>query len=152
MVDVHSGQIGHQELQKALSKGGWQPFALRTVVLLINMFDADRSGTIGYREFEQLLGSLTRWKEAFVRFDTDRSGTIGWSELAKALATMGYSLNERTLDSLARVYQDKRTGTIALDGYIQVRVGVTWVSLYGGRVATGQRRSLWCGLLSVAVV
>ena len=116
-----SGSIGHTELQKALSNGGWRAFAMRTVVLLMNMFDGDRSGSIGVREFEALMGHLVAWKQGFLAADRDRSGSISWKELDAALRAMGYSLEPGTLAAVAAVYDKDQSGTIAFDEYIQVR-------------------------------
>lgn len=68
-----SGQISWQELQTALSNGGYQKFAARTCKLLIRLFDTDRSGEIGYHEFSQLWGYLGSWSSYYQAHDTDRS-------------------------------------------------------------------------------
>ena len=79
------------------------------------MFNADRTGTIGFDEFKyvsspffpgkppsqpstgrsdtylsgrisNLWGFLAAWRSLFDRFDEDRSGTISYDEFSKALA------------------------------------------------------------------
>jgi len=50
----HSGAINISELERALINGDWTPFDLDTIKLLINMFDTDRNGTIGFAEFAGL--------------------------------------------------------------------------------------------------
>jgi peflin len=49
-----SGQIDVKELHQALRNGDWQPYGLDTLSILMNMFDVDRSGTIGFNEFTHL--------------------------------------------------------------------------------------------------
>ena len=46
-----SGSISPRELEQALINGDWKPFDIDTVHMLFNIFDKDRSGTIGYDEF-----------------------------------------------------------------------------------------------------
>lgn len=116
-----SGAIGHKELQRALSTGGWKPFALRTVILMINMFDNDRSGSISYPEFEKLMQYLVSWKQAFMAYDRDRSGTIAMSELNAALTSMGYRLDAVTFKRLVDTYDTDKSGSLKFDEYIQVR-------------------------------
>lgn len=40
---------------QALTNGGWSKFGTRTARYLMRMFDGDRSGVLGYQEFEQLM-------------------------------------------------------------------------------------------------
>lgn len=46
-----TGQLSEEELKVALVNGDWTTFDPRTVKMMIRMFDADKSGTIGYDEF-----------------------------------------------------------------------------------------------------
>ncbi len=58
-VDANrSGTVDARELHHALSNGGYTAFSFKTTRLLMRMFDMDRSGSLGYREFETLLGQL----------------------------------------------------------------------------------------------
>ena len=49
------------------------PFcSIKTARLLLRMYDADRSGSLSYYEFERLMGQLTTWKGYF---DAHTGGT-----------------------------------------------------------------------------
>ncbi|GAA5862460.1 hypothetical protein JCM1840_004190 [Sporobolomyces johnsonii] len=101
-VDVdRSGQISQIELKQALVNGDWSPFEDAT---LMNIFDTDMSGTIGFQEFAGLWQYVKEWQQVFRNFDRDRSGTIEGHELANALQTFGYSLSPQLIQILHRKY------------------------------------------------
>jgi len=104
-VDVdRSGQISPSELQRALINGDWTPFDLDTVKLLMNIFDTDRSGAIGFNEFSGLWKYIKDWQGVFQHFDRDRSGSIDGTELQNALNQFGYRLSPQLLSLLQRKY------------------------------------------------
>jgi len=104
-VDIdRSGVISAPELQRALINGDWSPFDLDTVKLLMNIFDTDRSGTIGYNEFAGLWKYIKDWQGVFRHFDRDGSGSIDGGELADALRQFGYNLSPQLLSLLERKY------------------------------------------------
>ncbi|PLW10162.1 hypothetical protein PCANC_14928 [Puccinia coronata f. sp. avenae] len=112
----NSGNITAVELQQALVNGDWTPFDLDTVKMLMNIFDTDRSGTIGFDEFAGLWKYIKDWQGAFRHFDADRSGTISGDELRNALDQFGFRLPPYLLQMLQRKYvipPGKDTGTIA---------------------------------------
>ncbi|GAA5904254.1 hypothetical protein JCM5296_007417 [Sporobolomyces johnsonii] len=91
-VDVdRSGQISQIELKQAL---------------LMNIFDTDMSGSIGFQEFAGLWQYVKEWQQVFRNFDRDRSGTIEGHELANALQTFGYSLSPQLIQILHRKYSE----------------------------------------------
>ena len=49
-----SGQIGAEELQKALVNGNWSPFSLDACRMMISIYDKYSSGSIGVDEFQQI--------------------------------------------------------------------------------------------------
>ncbi|KAA0163394.1 hypothetical protein FNF27_02294 [Cafeteria roenbergensis] len=120
-----SGQISWQELQTALSNGGYQKFATRTCKLLIRLFDTDRSGEIGYHEFAQLWGYLGSWSSYFQAHDTDRSGTISFPEFKTCVASLGYRLSDATLGAMMMSYDADRTGNLGFDEYLQAMSELT---------------------------
>jgi len=71
-----TGQLTEEELRAALINGDFTSFDLHTVRMMIRMFDADRSGTIGFEEFCALWGFLAAWRSLFDRFDEDHSDSI----------------------------------------------------------------------------
>ncbi|KZT28500.1 EF-hand [Neolentinus lepideus HHB14362 ss-1] len=95
-----SGQISLNELQAALVN----EFDLDTVKMLMNMFDADRSGTIGFNEFAGLWKYIADWQNVFRHFDRDGSGSIEGHELSEALRSFGYNLSPRLLQLIELKY------------------------------------------------
>lgn len=101
----NSGHISATELQQALVNGDWTPFDLDTVKMLMNIFDVDRSGTIGFDEFAGLWKYIKDWQGVFRHFDADRSGTIAGDELRNALDQFGFRLPPYLLTLLQRKYE-----------------------------------------------
>ena len=90
--------------ERALINGDWSPFDLDTVKLLMNIFDTDRSGTIGFNEFSGLWKYIKDWQGVFRHFDRDNSGSIDGGELSEALRQFGYNLSPQLLLLLERKY------------------------------------------------
>ncbi|KAF7972099.1 hypothetical protein HWV62_10092 [Athelia sp. TMB] len=99
-----SGSITVNELQTALVNGNWTKFDLDTVKMLMNIFDTDRSGSIGFAEFSGLWKYIADWQGVFRHFDRDQSGSIEGSELAEALSSFGYSLSPTLLTLVEQKY------------------------------------------------
>lgn len=117
-VDVdRSGHITAPELQRALINGDWTTFDLDTVKLLMNIFDTDRSGTIGFNEFTGLWKYIKDWQGVFHHFDRDRSGTIDGTELQNALGQFGYRLSPLLLTLLQRKYDMKASAPPVHGGF-----------------------------------
>ncbi|KZP23624.1 EF-hand, partial [Athelia psychrophila] len=100
----HSGSISVNELQTALVNGNWTKFDLDTVKMLMNIFDTDRSGAIGFAEFSGLWKYIADWQGVFRHFDRDQSGSIEGSELAEALESFGYNLSPTLLTLVEQKY------------------------------------------------
>ena len=89
-VDTNrSGTVDEHELQRALSAGGWASFSRKTTRKLMRMFDSDRSNSLGYGEFEQLVGYLRLWQ---AQFQAASHGTarLSHAHMPAALAQLGY--------------------------------------------------------------
>ncbi|KAH9951312.1 EF-hand [Amylocystis lapponica] len=99
-----SGAISVTELQNALVNGNWTRFDLDTVKMLMNIFDTDRSGTIGFAEFSGLWKYIQDWQGVFRHFDRDNSGSIDGHELAEALRSFGYNLSPAILTLIEQKY------------------------------------------------
>jgi len=99
-----SGSISANELQAALVNGNWTKFDLDTVKMLMNIFDTDRSGSIGFQEFSGLWKYISDWQNVFRHFDSDRSGSIEGRELAEALRSFGYNLSPPLLMLIEQKY------------------------------------------------
>jgi len=99
-----SGSIDVAELQAALVNGNWSRFDLDTVKMLMNIFDTDRNGTIGFQEFAGLWKYISEWQGVFRHFDRDRSGTIDRNELSEAFRNFGYRLPPSLLNLIEQKY------------------------------------------------
>ncbi|GAA6038578.1 hypothetical protein JCM8097_009428 [Rhodosporidiobolus ruineniae] len=103
-----SGAITEAELKQALVNGDWTPFSDDTVKMLMNIFDVDRSGTIGFNEFAGLWQYIKEWQGVFRQFDRDRSGAMDGHELSVALSQFGYNLSPQIIDLLQKKYSPLR--------------------------------------------
>lgn len=92
------------ELQSALVNGNFTKFDLDTVKMLMNIFDTDRSGTIGFNEFQGLWRYIKDWQDVFKHFDRDHSGSIDGHELASALSSFGYKFSPAILSLIEQKY------------------------------------------------
>jgi Ca2+-binding EF-hand superfamily protein len=99
-----SGSISVTELQSALVNGNSTKFDLDTVKMLMNIFDTDRSGTIGFNEFQGLWQYIRDWQEVFKHFDRDHSGSIEGHELSAALKSFGYKFSPSILNLIEQKY------------------------------------------------
>ncbi|ORX60264.1 EF-hand [Hesseltinella vesiculosa] len=123
-----SGQLTVDELQRALVNGDWSPFNIETVRMMVNMFDADNTGTIDFNEFAGLWRYIEDWKRCFQAFDADGSGSIDAKEMHNALRTFGYNLSDRFVSILIQKFDKYGTGTgkgdVTFDNFVQACVNV----------------------------
>jgi Ca2+-binding EF-hand superfamily protein len=117
-----NGQIGPDELHEALRRG--QPnaqFDARTVSILMEQYDRDRSGQIGFDEFSALFMGVNRQYNEFLDADADYSGTIDGNELTRALQRAGHHLSPATANFLAsEICRRNNTSGINFDLYVRV--------------------------------
>ncbi|GAA5858733.1 hypothetical protein JCM8547_004962 [Rhodosporidiobolus lusitaniae] len=83
-------------------RGGGQLDQLKA--WLMNMFDVDRSGTIGFSEFAGLWRYIKDWQGIFRQFDRDQSGTMDGNEFSVALSQFGYQLSPNLVNLLIKKY------------------------------------------------
>jgi len=124
-----SGQVSPKELQKALINGDHTKFDSETVKLLFDMFDRDRSGTIGLDEFVSIFKYVEQWQAIFRRFDLDRSGTIDSGELSRAMSEFQYNLSPKLIELLCAKYSAAPVGPrhpigITFDRFVRCCVSV----------------------------
>eukprot|EP00091_Calanus_sinicus_P020642 TRINITY_DN5760_c0_g1_i2.p1 TRINITY_DN5760_c0_g1~~TRINITY_DN5760_c0_g1_i2.p1 ORF type:complete len:143 (-),score=41.66 TRINITY_DN5760_c0_g1_i2:277-705(-) len=94
-VDVdRSGHINAIELQQALVNGNMSKFSEEACRMMIDLFDANKSGTIDMNEFVQLFNYINQWKGVFQGFDKDQSGSIDLNEFSQALQQMQYRFSQ----------------------------------------------------------
>merc|ERR1711970_1414509 len=119
-VDVdRSGHINAIELQQALVNGNMSKFSEDACRMMIDMFDANKSGTIDVSEFGQLFNFVNQWKGVFQGFDRDRSGSIELQELTQALQQMGYRFSQNFVNNVLARY-DPKNRRLTLDNFIVV--------------------------------
>ncbi|KAG9050031.1 hypothetical protein FS837_008011 [Tulasnella sp. UAMH 9824] len=90
----------------------------------MSIFDTDRSGTIGFSEFQGLWNYIKDWQGVFRHFDTDRSGAIDTAELNNALRQFGYNLSPALLGLVQRKYtqgsgRPGASGGITFDRFVR---------------------------------
>jgi len=143
----HSGNITAIELQTALVNGNWSKmseFDLDTVKMLMNIFDADRSGTINFAEFSGLWKYIADWQNVFKHFDRDSSGTIEGRELSEALQSFGYNFTREILSLIEKKYSPPPSGPrgprpgITFDRFVRACVAVKELTEAFKRVDTDQ--------------
>ncbi|CAH8544472.1 unnamed protein product [Schistosoma turkestanicum] len=113
-----NGTISADELQRALANGLNTPFNIKTIELMMCMFDRDMSGTMNLNEFAQLFGYIQQWQQCFQSFDRDRSGSMNSNEFHTALTTFGYRLSGQFAEFLVRKFDRRRCGSIGFDDFI----------------------------------
>lgn len=91
---------------------------MKSIELMVAMFDRDMNGTISYPEFTQLFGYVQRWMACFRQYDMDRSGAISSHEMQTALSSFGFRLSPQFINLLIRKFDRTRRGQIAFDDFI----------------------------------
>ncbi|KAK4468726.1 hypothetical protein MN116_007903 [Schistosoma mekongi] len=114
----NDGNVDHKELQVALSNGIGTSFNMRTIEMMIKIFDQDRNGTINLNEFLQLFKYVQDWQRCFSRFDRDRSGLIDAQELECALSSCGYRLSPSFIQMMISRFDRNNRQQMAFDDFI----------------------------------
>ncbi|THD22293.1 Programmed cell death protein 6 [Fasciola hepatica] len=114
----NNGSICPVELQMALQNGLGTQFNMKSIELMVAMFDRDMKGTISYPEFAQLFSYVQRWMACFRQYDMDRSGPISCHEMQTALSSFGFRLSPQFVNLLIRKFDRTRRGQIAFDDFI----------------------------------
>ncbi|CAO3601214.1 unnamed protein product [Absidia cylindrospora] len=106
-------------------------FNIETVRMLVNMYDSDNSGTIGFEEFKGLWHYIEEWKGCFQTFDHDRSGSVDRQELHQALTAFGFNVSPAFVAKLIQKFDRYGTnvnsngqGNITFDNFVQACVTV----------------------------
>ncbi|KAH8398927.1 hypothetical protein KR222_005072 [Zaprionus bogoriensis] len=90
---------------------------------MVAMLDADKSGKLGFEEFEALLSDIAKWKAIFKVYDSDNFCRISGFQLREALQSAGYHLNNRVLNALGHRY-GSRDGKISFDDFLMCAVKI----------------------------
>ncbi|XP_062996231.1 peflin isoform X2 [Elgaria multicarinata webbii] len=117
----HSNYISIKELREALVNSNWSTFNDETCLMMMNMFDKNKSGRIDVYGFSALWRFLQQWRNLFQQYDRDQSGSINCNELHQALSQMGYNLSPQFSQLLLSRYSPKANNPgIQLDRFIQI--------------------------------
>ncbi|CAH1730885.1 unnamed protein product [Aphis gossypii] len=88
---------------------------------LIAMMDWDRSGKLGFKEFQRLWLYIRQWKVVFKVYDKKNKGYIKGYELRPALSSVGYHIKTRTLNTMCHRYANRK-GYIMFDDFIMCAI------------------------------
>jgi len=91
--------------------------------MMIDMYDANKSGTIDVNEFGQLFAYINQWKAMFEGLDRDRSGRLEEGEVNQAFQQMGYRFSPQFVQNLLTKY-DPRGRKLTLDNFIVCSVQI----------------------------
>ncbi|BFF97517.1 calpain-B [Drosophila madeirensis] len=132
-------EVDWQELKRILDHSmrdvmvGTDGFSKDAVRSMVAMLDKDRSGLLGFDEFEALLTDIAKWRAVFKLYDTRRTGSIDGFHLRGALNSAGYHLNNRLLNALAHRY-GSREGQIPFDDFLMCAIKVrTFIEMFRER-------------------
>ena len=88
--------------------------------MMIAQFDPQRTGKMGFNEFQALWKFVMEWEVVFQAFDRDRSRSIDPNELHAALQRFGYTLTPAFINLLIFKYDRSGSRTISFDDFIQI--------------------------------
>ncbi|KAH8305283.1 hypothetical protein KR018_011858 [Drosophila ironensis] len=132
-------EVDWQELKRILDHSmrdvmvGSDGFSKDAVRSMVAMLDKDRSGRLGFEEFEALLTDIAKWRAVFKLYDTRRTGSIDGFHLRGALNSAGYHLNNRLLNALAHRY-GSREGQVPFDDFLMCAIKVrTFIEMFRER-------------------
>jgi len=119
-----SGQITATELQTM----DWGNLKLtpETARKLLNLFDTDRTGSIGFEEYVGLHTFLSAAQNIFSQFDQNRSGFLDGNEVVGALAQGGFQVSPQIVDSLVKGYS-QGSGKLNVEQFVNLKTLVATV-------------------------
>lgn len=142
-------EVNWEELQALLDQTfklelkGFTGFSKDICRSMIAMMDADRSGKLGFEEFQVLWQSVKDWRDVFYKYDADKSGALSASELRQALNSAGFRVNNRVILALVLRYGN-RDGALAFDDFISCAIKLkAMVEVFKERVADGEKRAMF---------
>jgi len=148
-----SGNIDGQELGLALEKLG-RKMSEEEVIALLNQFDEDGSGEIGFVEFASIFGveveeidyeaaekgeAMQKLREAhaaFKAFDADGSNSVDATELGIVLKTMGKQMTKREVDEMLSSVDEDGSGEIDFKEFCQL-LEIEWLEEFGDEIDLG---------------
>ncbi|XP_026821401.1 calpain-A-like [Rhopalosiphum maidis] len=88
---------------------------------MIAMMDWDRSGKLGFKEFQSLWLNIKHWKVVFKSYDIKNKGYIKGFNLRPALNSVGYSIKTHTINTMCHRYANRK-GYIMFDDFIMCAI------------------------------
>lgn len=117
-----SGRINSNELQAALSTGGYS-FSNTTAQKMLATFGrCEVGGSIAFPEFQQLHQFLGNVSQAFRNRDRTGDGVLDGGEVRNALHDSGYQTTEGTFQNLMRRFDRDKRGALKFDDYIDLSI------------------------------
>lgn len=140
-------EVNWEELQELLNstfcKTGFQGWSKDICRSAIAMMDADRSGKLGFDEFQQLWKDIEYWEMVYKKFDTDNSGSLSSSELRNALTSSGFSVNSRVVQGLVLRYGNK-DGCLQFDDFLLCAIKLKcMIEVFKERVPDGKKSAVF---------
>ncbi|XP_060857288.1 calpain-B-like [Metopolophium dirhodum] len=108
-------------LDFAMKDTGHTKFSNDVCRCLITMMDWDRSGKLGFKEFQRLWMAIRQWQVVFKMYDKKNKGYIKGFELRPALSSVGYNIKTRTINTMCHRYANKK-GYIMFDDFIMCAI------------------------------
>ena len=120
------GAITREELGTVMRSLGQNPTEA-DLQDIINEVDADRDGTINFREFLTMMGLKmdeanreAELQEAFRLFDKDSNGLISAEELRHVMKNLGENLTDGDIGEMMREADTDGDGQINYDEFVKV--------------------------------
>jgi calpain len=141
-------QVSWEELKALLdstfkTEFGFIGFSKDICRSMIALMDVDRSGLLGFDEFNILWKNIQNWHNVFKRFDVDKSGSLSSQELRQALTSAGFCVNNRVLQALVLRYGGK-DGCLLFDDFILCAIKLECtIEVFKEKVPDGQKTAVW---------
>ncbi|XP_047135345.1 calpain small subunit 1 [Hydra vulgaris] len=116
-----------QNLLSIIFKQKGIQFNLETSRCILASADSNRDGKLSYYEFKRLWFNLMKWKKCFKEFDLNKDKMINKSELKLCFESLGFIVENGTIDLIVARYADKQD-QIRLDDFIQILCKLTSVN------------------------
>ncbi|KAF7553488.1 hypothetical protein G7Z17_g3626 [Cylindrodendrum hubeiense] len=113
-----TGHLSEPQLSAGFSNKDFNSIDPNVVHVLVQIFDADRSGTIDFADFCAMWSFLASWRTLFKRFNSDQSGNINTSDFNKALVDFGYRLSPTFVDLVFEIFDTRGEGFLSFDAFL----------------------------------
>jgi len=117
-----SGMISAPELVNALAHGGFTGLTVDAASSMIKMFNSSGTGQLNLMEFQHLATFLNIQRNSFQQMDLNHSGSLDYNEVQRALQVGGHTFDPNLLHRIVSKYDRTRSGSLRLDGFIELVV------------------------------